>query len=355
MGIKDNPVTLPPDPIQTIPVYSDALAAFEKLPEVRVLFDNGAGSWPPGPQFPGDPYPGFEHSFAGVPAPYTTARYWYLGPGGALASGPPRREGINWYISNPKALPPTDYGQNTSTGGLWGDASEWQWNWKRNPAGTAVSFITRPLKSDAVVLGAGAIRVWVKSSTRDVDLQATVSEVRPDGKETFVQNGWIRGSERKLSTTADNMFKQQSTAIAPIPTFKSADAKPMPRDRFVEVWIPLYYEGHAYRAGSRIRIVIAAPNGTQPIWSFSQPKPAGKAKVWIAFSKKMPSALILPVVGGVSVPTGLPSCPGLRNEPCRTYVPFTNHTARVSSTHRRKRSKHGTHARRRRAPARFTG
>jgi hypothetical protein len=35
----------------------------------------------------------------------------------------------------------------------------------------------------------------------------------------------------------------------------------------------------------------------------------------------MPSRLVLPVIGGVAVPTPLPPCPGLRGEPCRTYVP----------------------------------
>ena len=93
----------------------------------------------------------------------------------------------------------------------------------------------------------------------------------------------------------------------------------------MEVVIPLYYEGHAYRAGSRIRVTIAAPNGTQPIWSFSHAKPtSGTTRVSIAFSKRMPSSLILPVVPGVGVPSGLPPCPSLRNEPCRPYVAIVN-------------------------------
>jgi hypothetical protein len=33
---------------------------------------------------------------------------------------------------------------------------------------------------------------------------------------------------------------------------------------------------------------------------------------------------VLPVVSGVNVPTGLPPCPGLRGEPCRTYKPYAN-------------------------------
>jgi uncharacterized protein len=68
----------------------------------------------------------------------------------------------------------------------------------------------------------------------------------------------------------------------------ASDVKPMPKGRFVEVVIPLYYEG-----------------------------PAGTANVSVAFSKNMPTSLILPVVPGVNVPTALPACPSLRNEPCR--------------------------------------
>ena len=115
-----------------------------------------------------------------------------------------------------------------------------------------------------------------------------------------------------------------------MPSARASALAKLVKRRYVEVVIPLYYEGHVYRAGSRIRVTIAAPNGAQPVWSFSQTEPRlGKtAKVWVAFSKSMPSSLILPVVPGVSVPSGLPPCPALRNEPCRPYQPLTNHSAK---------------------------
>ncbi len=326
MGLPmDDTDTLPPDPIQQIPTYSGALAAFKALPEVRVLFDNGAGTSPMGKQTPGDPYPGFEHSFSAFPVPGTTARYWYLGAGGTLGDHPAATKGVNSYRSNAKALPLTDYGSNTGGGGLWGNASQWQWNWVQNPAGTAVSYVSAPLTADETVVGAGAVHIWIRSSTPNVDVQATVSEVRPDGKETFVQNGWMRANERKLASGANNIFKQKSTVLQPIPSERASDIRAVPKKKFVELVIPLYYEGHVYRAGSRIRLTIAAPNGTQPVWSFSDTVPkTGTPKVSIAFSKSMRSSLILPVVPGVSVPTSLPPCPGLRNEPCRPYVAITN-------------------------------
>ncbi|MDP9335488.1 MAG: CocE/NonD family hydrolase [Actinomycetota bacterium] len=320
-------VTLPVDPIQAIPTYDAALAAFDQLPQVRVLFDNGAGAGPTQTANPGDPYPGFEKSFSSLPIPGTTARTWYFGAPGVLSGTPPTSAGINSFSSNASALPLTDYGSNTGTGGLWGNASQWDWKWQQSPSGTAVSYVSARLAANTTVIGSGAVNLWVRSSTPDVDLQATISEVRPDGNETFVQNGWIRASERKLSTNTNNMFKRLSTALEPIPTFTTADASPMPAGQFVKVVVPLYYQGHAYRAGSRIRVTIAAPNGTQPIWSFSQTVPRPSGNVSIALSTSMPSSLVLPVVPGVSVPTPLPLCPSLRNEPCRPYRAIVNNTA----------------------------
>ncbi|TMM20037.1 MAG: hypothetical protein E6G01_00945 [Actinobacteria bacterium] len=319
MGVN-NPVLMPLDPIQTIPSYSAALTAFEKLPEVRVLFDNGAGKSPIGTTTPGDPYPGFEQSFPSFPIPGTTASQLYLGPGGTLGDAPPSTTGISTYTSNANALPRTDYSGNTGGGGLWANSSAWHWNWKQSPPSTALSYVSPPLTTDTTVIGAGAVHLWVRSSTADVDLQATISEVRPDGNESFVQNGWLRASERKLDTSQHNLLDQQSTLLEPVLSMRAVDAQPMPPGQFVEVVIPLYYEGHAYRAGSRIRVTIAAPNGTQPVWSFGQTEPGGTATVSVAFSKSMPSSLVLPVVPAVNVPTALPPCPSLRNEPCRPYA-----------------------------------
>ena len=62
-------VTLPPDPIQEQPTYAEALSAFTALPEVRVLFDNGAGTSPNGNTTPGNPYPGVRTVVLGVPDP----------------------------------------------------------------------------------------------------------------------------------------------------------------------------------------------------------------------------------------------------------------------------------------------
>ena len=316
MGI--NGVTLPPDPIQQQLTYAGALAAFEKLPSVRILFDNGAGSTA------GYPVPGFERSFPSFPVPGTKARTWYFGGGGALQAGKPRRAGADRFTARPRARALTDFSGatdgSTSTG-LW--TATPPYHWQTPPAGTGLSYLTKPLTQNTTVIGAGAVRAWVRSSAKNVDLQATVSEVRPDGKETFVQGGWLRANDRKLDA-------RKSRRLEPVLSLRARDVRAMPRRRYVPLTIPLYYEAHAFRAGSRLRVTITAPNGDQPIWSFSEAQPRGakgKATVAIARSRKRPSQLVLPIVAG-AIPTGLPPCPGLRGEPCRTYAPLVNHRAK---------------------------
>lgn len=331
MGVPgSDSINLPPDPIQDATTFDAALALFEQLPQVQVRFDNGAGTSPTGDTTPGNPYDGFTRGFDSLPVPGTQPATWFLGRDGALDPTPQAAGGIDTYTSDPSALPATNYDGGTGGGGLWGNASQWKWKWLPNPDGNAVSYLTPPLADDLTVVGKGAVYLWVKSSTPTVDLQATISEVRPDGNESFVQNGWIRTSERKLSTGTDNIFKEPSTLLAPIPSFTAADDAPMPADQFVEVAIPLYYQGHAYRAGSRIRVTIAAPGGSQPVWAFGKTEPStGTASVSIAFTPSMPSKLVLPEVPG-TIPTPLPACPTLRNEPCRPYQAIDNHTVDVA-------------------------
>jgi predicted acyl esterase len=309
MGVPG--VTLPDDPIQAQPTYAAAKRAFERIPQVRVLFDNGAGG------APGDPYPGYERSFSRWPVPGTSGRSWYLGSGGALNARRPTSAGADAFTWDPTARPTTSFTGDTGAGGLWRATPTYRW---RSPAaGRALSYVSAPLRGDTTVLGAGSVEAWIRSSAPSVDLQASVTEVRPDGKETFVQNGWLRTSLRALDP-------KRGTALAPRLSLSRAAAAPLPRGRWTKVTIPLYYQGHAYRKGSRIRLTVESPRGDQPIWAFAGMQPNQHARVSFARSKAMPSRLLLPTVRA-SVGSPLPACPSLRGEPCRTYQPIANRRA----------------------------
>jgi uncharacterized protein len=306
MGIPN--VTLPPDPIQSEPTtYDEAVDAFEAEPPVRILFDSGAGET----GLPGTPYPGFEASYDSFPIEGTEARSWFLGDDRTLSDAPPAEAGTDSFTWDKTTREPTNFTGNTGSGDLW--TATPSYDWEQVDEANAASYLTDPLAEDVGMVGAGALEAWVKSPVPDVDLQVTVTEVRPDGKETYVQSGWLRASRRQLDP-------EQSTELEPIPTFKASDRQDMPVDEFEPLTVPLYYQGHVYRAGSRIRVTITAPSGDQPVWSFAETVPeAGTPEIEIAHSEDMPSRLILPEIPGLSAPTPLPPCPSLRGEPCREF------------------------------------
>ena len=115
--------------------------------------------------------------------------------------------------------------------------------------------------------------------------------------------------------------KERNSLLEPVLSLRRDDAAKLPKGEFAKVVVPLYNQGHAYRAGSRIRVTITPPSGDQPVWAFAESVPKGDANVTVAASHKYPSRLILPVIPGVQVPSGLPQCPSLRGEPCRTFTP----------------------------------
>src|SRR5260370_1008481 len=101
----------------------------------------------------------------------------------------------------------------------------------------------------------------------------------------------------------------------------------MPAGQFVKVVVPLYYQGHVYRLGSRIRVTISAPNGTQPVWSFSQTEPNPSGSVSIAFSKSIPPGIVLRAVPGGGGRPPLPLCRSLPTERCSPSLAIVNNPA----------------------------
>jgi uncharacterized protein len=145
----------------------------------------------------------------------------------------------------------------------------------------------------------------------------TLSEVRPDGNETYIQNGWLRASHRKLD-------RKRSTAIDPWPTHLKRDAAPLPRRGYVLVRVPIYPVAHVFRAGSRLRVTVQAVGGDRPRWDFATVD-KGRTVNTISLGGRAASSLVLPVIPGANAKgTPLPAPTALRGEPNRRYAPASN-------------------------------
>jgi predicted acyl esterase len=303
--LAGTPIELPPDRFAGETDFDAALSRYEAEHPIRVLFDNGAGG------APGTPIPGFEASFDRWPVPDARATDYYFGPDGTLVHTLPagRSSGTDEYRYDPAAMPATSHPSSDDDY----FAALPDYDWKPLPDGLGVAYLTDPLERSAVALGPVSADLWLQSSAADVDLEVVITEVRPDGKETYVQSGWLRVSRRALDASA-------STALAPVPTYTRADEAPLPRDQFVRARVPVFPISHAFRAGSRIRVIVQAPGGNRPRWAFDAIPAHGHVTNTIARTAAHPSRVVLPIVEGVDVSTPLPACPALRGQPCRDYV-----------------------------------
>jgi uncharacterized protein len=294
------------------PTLAAARAAFEQQARVRVLFDNGGGSAGAGAM-----QPGWSEDFTSWPPPQAVPTTLRLGPSGSLAptSGPTQKNasagGTVSFRPDPSARPVDDL----ATGNVWSALPPYQWV---SAAGTdGLGFISAPLTADVVAVGPASLDVWVESTAADTDLQATISEVRPNGQELFVQTGELRASDRALDPSV-------STATAPVPTYAASTASSLPRGRFTEVRIPIEPFAYAFRTGSQIRVSITAPGGDRPAWQFATYPTGGTVTDTIGLGGLHPSALVLSVVKGITPPDAQPACPSLRGQACRSYVAAAN-------------------------------
>jgi hypothetical protein len=296
---------LPSNRFAGITDHAQAKKLFESDPHVRVLMENGAGS-----PIPGLPAPTFEQGFKRWPAPEVKPTPWYFGPGGTLANAKVGTAGTDTYHPDPSVRPRRSWS---------GMGSEWQplpdYTWEPLVDGTALAYATPPLDADVVISGPSSVDLYLGSSAPDTDIQVTLSEIRPDGFETYVQNGFLRATHRKLD-------KKASTILSPRPTHLEKDVLALPAGALTKLRVELYSVAHVFRKGSRIRLSIEAPGGDRTSWTFDTPLTGGAVTNSIAYGGKQPSRIVLPVIPDVTVPVALPPCPSLRGQPCRPYTPL---------------------------------
>jgi hypothetical protein len=178
--------------------------------------------------------------------------------------------------------------------------------WWSNPTvpGSEVVYTTPRLTQDAEFLGPGSADLWVSSTAPDSDVQITLSEVRPDGQEMYVENGWLRLSDRQLDP-------RTSTALRPNHPYTLSAAQPLTPLTPVLARIELLPFDHVFRAGSAIRLSIDSPGGYFAI----VPAPAQNT---IYHQPGMASRLVLGWLPGASAHAPLPVCGSVLDQPCRS-------------------------------------
>jgi predicted acyl esterase len=268
--------------------FDEALARYESENPLQINWETGAG---------GGRVSAWTTRHDNWPASETTAWRLNLGADGTLSEDEAAPGTVD-YLYKP--------GSSQQRGG-YDIAGEPPASWEERPeAGTFAMFETAAFDSDKLLAGPASVDLTVSSTAADTDFQVTVTEIRPDGKEMFVQQGWLRASHRKLDDA-------QSTELRPYQTHETTDAQPLIPGQQTDIRLEVFPFAHAFREGSKLRMYIEAPHVKPDLWGFAiLPLPAQNT----IYTGPGLSSVALPLLEGATAQTPLPACT-LRNQPCR--------------------------------------
>jgi predicted acyl esterase len=290
---------------QTRPeTFEEALARYEAEDKVQINWENGAGAG-------GDRVPTWISRYADWPAPEQVTWRLNMTADGKLIEGDAEQGNVS-YTYKPGSSQQRGGFKLTSQAPTVEDSHPATWE-ERPEEGTYVMFESNPLESDKLLAGPASVDLTVSSTAVDTDFQVTMTEVRPDGQEVFINQGWLRASHRKLDP-------ELSTEVRPFQTHKDLDSLPLVPGQPTPVRIEVFPFAHPFRAGSSIRIYVEAPHVKPDLWGFALlPVPAQNT----IYTGPGLSSVALPLLEGEPIesqayPTCVPGWPPvLRNQPCR--------------------------------------
>jgi uncharacterized protein len=289
--------------------FDAALARYLEEPPVRILFESGAAG-----DVPGAPGARYEVSAPSFPPPGCVARRWWFGPDGSLADDAPAEAGADRYLDDPEAgdvsYALTDVFDDFIRPTVPID-------WTHFADEHTVAYETAPLAEAVTVTGQGHVELWLRPGTTDTSVQATLTEIRPDGMEVRVQCGWHRPVHRQEDPTRSDDLRVDYT-------FAPDHREPLEVGGWLRFRIPFMPVAHVFRVGSRLRVTVSTPGRDMPFWRFENPvePDAGHDVGWGAAH---PSGLVLPVWDGVDHAPDYPDAGALRGQPARPTRPVTNH------------------------------
>jgi putative CocE/NonD family hydrolase len=125
-----------------------------------------------------------------------------------------------------------------------------------------ISLVTPPLTEDTEITGPLMAKLWVSSTTEDMDLLLTLRNIDPNGKDVLevgqqgqpvpVAKGWLRVSHRELDPDLSLPYR---------PYHKHLRRLWLKPDEIVEVQVEIWPTSMVFKKGHRIRLDIQPRDG----------------------------------------------------------------------------------------------
>ena len=149
----------------------------------------------------------------------------------------------------------------------------------------ALTYTTSPLETDVEVTGHPVAHLWISSDAPDLDMFVYLEEVDHNGKSTYITEGTLRASHRKLYQAPFNNLG------LPYHSHYQSDLLPIPAGEPVELVFSLLPTSYQFHKGSRIRITVVCADAD----NFDTPVIDPAPKLQLLRSMSHPSLIQLPV------------------------------------------------------------
>jgi uncharacterized protein len=267
---------------------------FERHPHVEVWMESQTSAKTGHPYFENiTPRWTVEHSTFPIPV---SPRTFNLSGGGKLSEvGSSGGQKEMYTYPKPGPSVNTEYYQNG-----WGPLPD---DWRKS----SLAYTSEPLTASLFAYGEASADLWISSTAVDTDIQVTITEVRTDGQEVYVQRGWLRASDRAIDAN-------RSTEVRPVLIDRPEAITALQPDVPVLARVEINKFAYAFRAGSRVRIWIDTPSDTGE-YGFDHISLAASNTIW--HNQDHPSKLVLGVLNDVAVKGDRPSCNSILGQPCR--------------------------------------
>ena len=300
--------------------FDAAFARYTAEPPVRIMFESGAGS-----DTAGATAARYEVLTTEFPPPGTAARRWWFAADGALADAAPADAEYARYLDDP-AAGELCYAIIEDLQDFTRPTVPVEWTWFDDDH--VVRFETAPLADTLTVAGQGHVDLWLRPGTDDTSVQASLTEIRPDGMEVRVQSGWHRPVHRVEDPSRSDDLRVDYT-------FTPDDRRPLVPGELIHFRLPFMPLAHVFRAGSRIRVALSTPGRDTPLWCFDNPIVAGAAHD-VGVGGDAASSLVLPVWSDPGHVLDAeheehPPADALRGQPARPARPIRNTSGAASA------------------------
>jgi uncharacterized protein len=217
------------------------------------------------------------------PLPNTKMQRMYFGTGNSLSANAP----VSTNVADQYKV---DFGTTTGKTNRWatqGDAGDVIYDNRKAQTSRLLTYVSPAMGQAMQITGHPVVTLHLASTDSDGVFHVHLEDVAPDGSVSYLTEGVLRGSRRKVSPDPPPYWQ-----AGPYHSLKRADYMPMIPDELTELSFALFPTSALIRPGHKIRISLA---GADKDYYVRIPEIGNQ--VWrVSLRANAPSFIDLPVI-----------------------------------------------------------